>query len=231
MFNRSRSSAETHALQPDAPAEPAPTPEAQLGPAKSYHHGNLREALIDAALELVREKGPDAFTLREVARRAGVSHAAPYRHFSDRAALLAAAAERTYSALAGELRAAAESAPAPSGALRAAALAYVQFALNHPTGFRLLFEPEARTADLDRRSAGSDVFECLRETVELGQAAGELRSGDPAELALAALSLMHGLSCLAVGEALPAAPPTPASELAAQLFDVLSRGLLLASPA
>ena len=223
MLNRRRNGADGHALE--TAAADAAAPGGPLEASKSYHHGNLREALIDAALELVRERGPDAFTLREVARRAGVSHAAPYRHFSDRAALLAAAAERTYAALVTEITQAAGDESTPRAALRAAALAYVRFAVDHPTGFRLLFQPEVRAGEkLDRGSGGGDVFECLASAVARAQHAGELRAGNDAELALAALAMMHGLSCLAVDGGLPPASAAP-GELAQRLFDVLTSGL------
>jgi AcrR family transcriptional regulator len=100
-----------------------------------YHHGNLREALIGAALELLAERGKKALSLREVARRAGVSHAAPYRHFADRAELLSAIAEHGFAELERELSLAGSS-------LAAVASAYVGFALAQPARFRLMFEPE-----------------------------------------------------------------------------------------
>src|SRR3974390_2511765 len=99
---------------------------------KSYHRGNLREALLNAALRLISEVGPTAFTLREVARRAGVSHNAPYRHFRDRDELMAAVSTEGY----GELtRAMLDAAAQASGALerlKQAGLAYVKFALRRP---------------------------------------------------------------------------------------------------
>jgi AcrR family transcriptional regulator len=106
-----------------------------------YHHGNLREALLAAALELVGERPLAELSLREVARRAGVSHAAPYRHFPDRAALVAAIAEHGFATLERELR----DAPEP-------ALAYLRFALERRPVFRLLFDPVTLATPAVRRA-------------------------------------------------------------------------------
>ena len=84
---------------------------------RSYHHGNLKQALLEASLNLIREVGPGAFTLREVARRAGVSHNAPYRHFRDKEELLAALAAEGFDRLTDAMTKAAESATERLGAL------------------------------------------------------------------------------------------------------------------
>ncbi len=113
---------------------------------RPYHHGNLRPELVRAALALLADSGPAALSLREVARRAGVSHAAPYRHFSDRAALLAALAEDGFVELEVRLEAA-------GGELSDKARAYVGFALEHPQRFRLMFDAEIVRGDGVRRAA------------------------------------------------------------------------------
>jgi AcrR family transcriptional regulator len=110
---------------------------------RRYHHGNLREALIEAALELLAERGKRALSLREVARRAGVSNAAPYRHFTDRAELLCALAEHGFAELERELSSA-------GGALDALARDYVRFAHAQPARFRLMFEREHASAAMAR---------------------------------------------------------------------------------
>src|ERR1700716_351231 len=104
----------------------------------TYHHGNLRPALVRAAMELLEEGGEAALSLRAVARRAGVSPAAPYRHFPDREALVSAVAAQGYRELAERL-AAAHPAPATPEDLADVAVAYVQFALAHPALFRAMF--------------------------------------------------------------------------------------------
>jgi AcrR family transcriptional regulator len=105
-----------------------------------YHHGNLPQALRDAALALINEAGADALTLRGAAKRAGVSQAAPYRHFRNKEALLAAVAEEGFRAMAEAMgRRAAPHRADPAGRLRALGRAYVEFATRHPAHFRVMF--------------------------------------------------------------------------------------------
>lgn len=106
-----------------------------------YHHGNLREALLQAAIELLAERPTAELSLREVSRRAGVSHAAPYRHFSDRGALVTAIAETGFGTLERELRLAATP-----------ALAYVRFAVERRPVFRLMFDPDTLASPEVRRA-------------------------------------------------------------------------------
>src|SRR5437879_2813384 len=102
-----------------------------MGKKRPYHHGNLRQALVDAALELIEERGVSALTLREVARRVGVTHAAPQRHFADRAALVAAVAEEGFRGLGAHVAVVRASARTPAQRLRALGVAYVEYALAH----------------------------------------------------------------------------------------------------
>jgi AcrR family transcriptional regulator len=107
---------------------------------KPFHHGNLRAVLLDQALVVLRERGLDALSLRELAREAGVSHAAPRKHFADREALLDAIAERGFVRLAKQLREAAAKQPDDfKCALQAAASAYVEFAVAEPALLDLMF--------------------------------------------------------------------------------------------
>src|SRR5262245_4881527 len=108
---------------------------------RAYHHGDLRRALLDAALELVSSKGVQALTLREVARRAGVTHAAPYHHFPSKEALFAAVATEGFRDLAAAMRAALSGRRGPFASLRAIGVAYVRFATEHPAHFRIMFRP------------------------------------------------------------------------------------------
>src|SRR5205809_439421 len=109
----------------------------------SYHHGDLRRTLIDASLALVEEEGIGALSLREVARKAGVTHNAPYHHFPDRGALLAAIAEEGFGRLAQETAAARAAVPDdPLARLTACGQAYVRFAIASPAHFRVMFRPE-----------------------------------------------------------------------------------------
>src|SRR5437763_11993969 len=107
-----------------------------------YHHGNLREALVEAALALVEERGSPEFTLREVDRRVGVTHAAPQRHFEDRAALVAAVAEEGFRELRAHVDRGVARARDPAARLHALGVGYVQFALRNPAHFRVMYSAE-----------------------------------------------------------------------------------------
>ena len=179
----------------------------------SYHHGNLREALLDAAESLLPRHGPEGLTLREVARRAGVSHGAPYHHFDGRDSLLAAVAERGFVGLGEAMRGAAG--PAPRDRLVAICEAYVAFAARHPTRFRLMFGPLLASKALypGLREAGEQSFFVLLD------AAREVAPADAMPLALAGWSMAHGLAHLRINkvfDTLPV-PAPPAAELAGQL--------------
>src|SRR5262245_42615036 len=112
----------------------------QMRRAKPYHHGHLRETLLAAAIRLIAEVGPTAFTLREVARRAGVSHNAPYRHFRDRDDLIAAVAAQGYHELTQAMVEAAGSKGDALERLKSAGLGYVSFALRRPEHFTVMFD-------------------------------------------------------------------------------------------
>src|SRR4029079_8364193 len=99
---------------------------------KPYHHGDLRRTLLDAALALVASQGVGALSLRELARKAGVSHAAPYRHFESREALLAALATEGFLGLGAEMMQTAAGEPNPLLRFRALGVAYVIYAVRHP---------------------------------------------------------------------------------------------------
>src|SRR5262249_52452481 len=128
---------------------------------KPYHHGNLREALLDVAIRLIAEVGP-GFTLREVARRAGVSHNAPYRHFRDRDDLMAAVAAQGFRELTQGMQHAAERESAAIGRLKQAGLAYVSFALRRPEYFTVMFDvPTSKTEHPESAQAIKQAFGAL----------------------------------------------------------------------
>jgi AcrR family transcriptional regulator len=108
---------------------------------RTYHHGDLRRALVEAAKAIVAEEGAEAFTLREAARRVGVNHRAVYRHFADKDALLAALAEEGFQTLVAEARAAIARERGGEARLLAMGRAYVAFAAQHPAFFRVMFGP------------------------------------------------------------------------------------------
>ena len=165
----------------------------------TYHHGNLRRALIGAALELIEKEGPASLSLREVARRAGVSTAAPYRHFPSREALLAAVAEEGFRLLGEDLeRAIAAHRDNPGRRLGECGIAYVRFAAAHPSRYHVMFSPELaeRSAHPSLEAAEKDTRRLLLGAVREVQEAGWMGSRDPGELALSAWSSVHGLASL-----------------------------------
>jgi len=173
----------------------------EVGRGDGYHHGNLRRALLDAAMELVRERGIDGFTLREVARRAGVSHAAPYHHFDDRAALVSALCEESFGLFATTFRqAVARTEGTHLDRIRAIGRAYVRFAFDDPARFTLMWRPELRTVGDDSPvdEAGLTSYQVLIDEVAAGQRAGEVVEGDLGLLSLSAWSAVHGLATLVV---------------------------------
>src|SRR5437016_3945264 len=127
---------------------------------KPYHHGNLREVLLDAAIGLISEVGPGGFTLREVARRAGVSHNAPYRHFRDRDELIATVATQGFRELTESMLRAAKAGSDPLDRLKLAGLGYVGFALRRPEHFAVMFEAPTpvKTEHADSAKAAEESF-------------------------------------------------------------------------
>src|ERR1700750_454713 len=107
-------------------------------PTRPYHHGDLRPALLRAAVEVIGQSGPAAMSLREVARRAGVSHAAAAYHFGDKAGLLTAVAAEGYPMLTEDLRSARDT----SSGLLEVGVAYVRFAVSHRPHFEVMYRPE-----------------------------------------------------------------------------------------
>lgn len=167
--------------------------------AKPYHHGNLREALVDAALDIL-ERDEGALTIRAAAQAVGVSHTAPYNHFADKDALLAAVAIRGFRTLEASVDAARDGAGSePGDQLVATGLAYVLFAAEHPALFRLMFGPrKAKGTGEEVRAAGLSAFEALVRVVRGGMDAGAFRKGDPRAAAFTAWSLVHGMAQLAI---------------------------------
>jgi AcrR family transcriptional regulator len=162
----------------------------------TYHHGNLGPALIAAARELLNEDGPGAVSLREAARRVGVSATATYRHFNDKDHLLAAVAAEGYRDFAQKLR------EADYSALSGMGNAYIEFALEHPGLFRLMFGPLLRDRERypDLGAAADDAFAALLEGAR--RFVGE-RVEDAESVAYAAWSFAHGLARLVLDDVIP----------------------------
>jgi AcrR family transcriptional regulator len=166
----------------------------------SYHHGDLKRALTSAALSLVAEKGPKGFTLTEAARRAGVSAAAPYRHFADKAELLAAVAEQGFRELHVDLTAAADVASDPRARVIELGRAYVRWAVAHPERYQVMFGADVVKADHPSLGVAAErAFGDLLDAITRCQQAGIVSGQDPREIAAPLWSLVHGVASLAIG--------------------------------
>ena len=154
---------------------------------RPYHHGNLRRALLDAAIAVIAEQGPDALRLRDLASRIGVSHGAPAHHFANRTGLLTAIAVEGYELLGDALETANQ-----EGSFLDVGVAYVRFAIDHPAHFQVMFQPSLYGTDdpavRDARSRTSSVLYGSATTI--GSAAPSTDVG------LAGWCLMHGLATL-----------------------------------
>jgi AcrR family transcriptional regulator len=171
---------------------------------KPYHHGHLREVLLQAAIQLIAEVGPAAFTLREVARRAGVSHNAPYRHFPDGEYLLAAVAAQGFGELNEAMLSAVKDKRDSVGRLKHAGLAYVEFALRRPEHFTVMFDAAVTQHKTpDSAQAAEQAFKTLVSLVKTCQDEGRLPSGDLRQFTLLAWSMVHGVAKLATAKRLP----------------------------
>ncbi|MER8233777.1 TetR/AcrR family transcriptional regulator [Streptomyces sp. NPDC094049] len=150
----------------------------------TYHHGDLRQAVLAAALDVIAAEGPGALSLRDLARRAGVSHAAPAHHFGDRTGLLTAVAAQGYGLLADALDGV--------DGLRERGVRYVRFAMEHPAHFQVMFQPELLRADDPDLVAAKD-----RASTELHTGVTGLPDvPDPRTAGIAAWSLAHGFATL-----------------------------------
>ncbi|MDR6974926.1 AcrR family transcriptional regulator [Streptomyces sp. 3330] len=157
---------------------------------RPYHHGDLRRAILAAALDVIATDGPTGLSLRDLARRAGVSHAAPAHHFRDRTGLLTAIAAEGHGLLAGALAEATD--------LRDAGARYVRFAREHPAHFQVMFSPQLlRADDLELTTARALSAAALSNAVAATAPAGD---GTDARLArIAVWSLAHGFATLLLG--------------------------------
>lgn len=194
----------------------------------SYHHGDLRQALINAALELVTDQDVRSLSLREVARRVGVSHTAPYRHFADKDALLATVAEEGFETLSCSLQAGTQQqTDDPLKQLEAAGVAYVRYAIEHPSHYRVMFgayEVNKQTY-LSLADASKQALMVLVNVIVEGQKAGVVRSGEPRQLAQAAWALVHGLAMLLIDGRLSVTEEQTLNSLSSFITRMLIEGL------
>jgi AcrR family transcriptional regulator len=165
---------------------------------RPYHHSDLRGALLRTSLELLRDRTSNDFTLREVARRAGVSHNAPYRHFRDKNDLLAAIAEEGFDRLTAAMQSAAGEGQTPFEQLQNAGIAYIEFAQAAPEHFSVMFSIDLR--ENRHVSAKSAADRSFAELVKLVLASRQGRSfggsGSPEIAALVAWTQVHGIAVL-----------------------------------
>jgi AcrR family transcriptional regulator len=167
-----------------------------------YHHANLRKTLLDAAVVLIGEVGPRAFTLREVARRAGVSHNAPYRHFASKDELLVAVAAEGFDRLGATMQKSLARGQSPLERLQLCGCGYVEFALRWPQHLQVMFDlPEAVREGCNE--AAENAFLVLLNCITAAQRSGDFAAGDPLPLAWTAWSLVHGIAKLAISGNLP----------------------------
>ncbi|WP_344570219.1 TetR/AcrR family transcriptional regulator [Streptomyces axinellae] len=186
-----------------------------------YHHGDLPAALVEAAIELLDERGMERVTVREVARRAGVSPGAPFRHFADRQALMTAVADRVLAEFeewqTGQLT------DVEGSLMYALGLGFVRFAIRHPHRFELVKSrvfSRSRPTELHQRL--SDIEQGLTDVIVADQESGVLRPGDPAAVGLAGQVVVYGLSQMILDGYLP---PEKAEELAAQVLETFGAGI------
>jgi AcrR family transcriptional regulator len=202
---------------------------------RGYHHGNLKEALVRAALELIAEKGPAGFTFADAARWAGVSPAAPYRHYRDRDALLADVAQRGFEAFTAALaKAWDDGRPDVHSAFDRLGKAYLDFAKREPAYYSAMFEAGVPLdADPKLRETGERAFAVLRDAAERLVALMPAKGRPPALMvALHIWSMTHGVASLfGRGDAARRALPMAPEELLEAAVLIYLRGLGLSNEA
>ncbi|MEY4766227.1 MAG: hypothetical protein RI907_2900 [Pseudomonadota bacterium] len=202
-------------------------------PRRPYHHGHLRQAVIDTALQLAEESGEEKVSLREVARRIGVSSGAPFRHFDSHEALMTAIAEEATLRLRIAVeRTLQQAGRAPIDRLRALGHGFLEWALSHPTAFRLV--SARRLYTFERSRSLLTHFAAVRnltiELVEASQAAGQLPPCPAPRLALSLRAAAYGLARMHIDGQLPqwGVQPAQARQEVVQALDLLVDGLVLA---
>jgi AcrR family transcriptional regulator len=204
------------------------------GGPRGYHHGDLKEALVRAALQLIAEKGPAGFTFAEAARWAGVSPAAPYRHFRDRDELMSDVARRGFELFEAALkRAWDEGRPDPSTAFENLGKAYLEFARKEPAYYSAMFEAGIPLdTNPEFRAAGDRAFNVLRSATETLIATIPVKLRPPGMMmALHVWALSHGIASLfGRGDAASRRLPMKPEELLEAGVLLYLRGLGLPAP-
>ncbi len=173
-------------------------------PAGRYHHGDLPRALLQEAVRTIETRGVSGLTLRDVGAALGVSRTALYRHFADKQALLTAVAEEGFRTLRSVLANAWVTREPASDALDRLGFAYVQFAISHPSHYRVMFSAVLRDgATSALTDPDADAFQVLVDAIKDEQRAGRVRGDAPHQLALYLWSVVHGVAMLALEGLLP----------------------------
>ena len=207
------------------PSTPGATLRAVATAARPYHHGNLRPALLAEAERALAAGTAQDLSLRELARRIGVSHAAPRRHFADKRALLDALAQDGFERLGGEMRDAITGEAGPFEAkLTGLARSYVQFATEHAALLDLMYAGKHRPGAADGlHEAATRAFAAPIALIADAQESGEIAAGDPDGVALTVWAALHGTAAMANAGLLGEAPPLDA--LVAGVVERLVLGL------
>jgi AcrR family transcriptional regulator len=167
---------------------------------RTYHHGDLRSALLREAARTIKDEGVSGVTLRDVGKRLGVSRTALYRHFADKSALLAAIAREGFQTFARDLREAWQGAGGGREGLTAMGNAYVRFAVQNPGHYRIMFGGfnHLSDSDVELRSDAAASFQVLLDAIVSMQAAGTIRGDDPMTLGHFIWATVHGIAMLAI---------------------------------
>lgn len=166
---------------------------------QKYHHGDLRSALLEAALAVISEMGPQGLSIREVARRAGVSHAAPYRHFADKDEMILAVVEQGFELMQQTMLEEKAAAPDdPVNQFAASGLAYVNFALQHPAYYRVMFSGDllSTKGHVTLQHTSHEALQEMVANITQCQTLGVVKQGDAVMQALTILSTIHGFVSL-----------------------------------
>jgi AcrR family transcriptional regulator len=219
------------AMPMPASARPKRRPSRRPSAPKPYHHGDLRRVLIDAALQLAEEGGVEAVSVREAARRAGVSPGAPFRHFESRDALMTAVAEEAQRRLRAEIGAALSKAPAgdPLSQFRSFGLAYLRWAMRNPAHFEIIssgryFDHDA-AAELSRDNA--ELIAMSGHMLEEAFARGMLRTSDLKQVQIAGRALVYGFARMNIDRHFPrwGVAETEIERMAEAVLDLFIEGI------